>query len=128
MTRPISALFAAGAYALAASAALAQTAPAKTGDTAKGKALIDGAGMTLYWYDRDSAGTSNCYGVCANNWPPFNAPADAKPAGDWTVVTRKDGARQWAFRGKPLYTFYKDGDPGDAKGDGVNNVWHIAAP
>ena len=122
------ALFAIGVYALTGCAALAQTAPAKTGDTSKGKALVDGAGMTLYWYDRDSAGTSNCVEACANNWPPFKAPADAKAPADWTVVTRKDGGRQWAYKGKPLYTFYKDGDPGDAKGDGLNNVWHIAAP
>ena len=128
MPKAVTALLAIGISALAVSAAVAQTAPAKAADTSKGKALVDGAGMTLYQYDRDSTGTSNCNGVCANNWPPFNAPADAKPSGDWTVVTRKDGGKQWAFRGKPLYTFYKDGDPGDAKGDGVNNVWHIAAP
>ena len=54
--------------------------------------------------------------------------ADAKPSGDWTVVTRKDGGKQWAYKGKPLYTFHKDAKPGDATGDGVNNVWHIAAP
>lgn len=128
MPKTVSALLAIGIAALAASAALAQTAPAKTADTAKGKALVDGAGMTLYRYDRDSTGASNCNGVCANNWPPFKAPADAKASGDWTVITRKDGGKQWAFKGKPLYTFYKDGDPGDAKGDGVNDVWHIAAP
>lgn len=109
-------------------AAFAQSAPAKIGDTAKGKALVDGAGMTLYTFDRDSSGTSNCNGVCLNNWPPLKAPADAKPSGDWTVVTRGDGGKQWAYKGKPLYTFYKDGNPGDAGGDGVNNVWHIAVP
>ncbi|MFZ1921715.1 MAG: hypothetical protein WBD53_17620 [Xanthobacteraceae bacterium] len=31
------------------------------------------------------------------------------------------------IRVKPLYTFYNDGDPGDAKGDGVNNAWHRGA-
>ena len=128
MLNPVSALLAAALCALTLSTALAQTAPAKTGDTPKGKALVDGAGMTLYWYDRDNSGTSNCNGVCANNWPPFHAAADAKPAGDWTIVTRKDGGKQWAYKGKPLYTFYNDADPGDAKGDGVNNVWHLAAP
>ena len=124
----VSALFATAFAALTLSAALAQTVPAKTGDTAKGKALVDGAGMTLYWYDRDRAGASDCNGVCANNWPPFHAAADAKPAGEWTVITRKDGGKQWAYKGKPLYTFYHDVDPGDAKGDGVNNVWHVATP
>jgi predicted lipoprotein with Yx(FWY)xxD motif len=110
------------------SAALAQDAPAKIGDTAKGNALVDGAGMTLYTFDRDTSGTSNCNGVCLNNWPPLKAVADAKPSGDWTVITRGDGSKQWAYKGKPLYTFYKDGNPGDTGGDGVNNIWHIATP
>ena len=117
-----------GIYSLVTVTALAQGGPAKVGDTAKGKALMDGAGMTLYSFDRDSAGASNCAGACANTWPPFNAAADAKPSGDWTVIARKDGGRQWAYKGKPLYTYYHDENPGDVKGDGVNNAWHIAAP
>jgi predicted lipoprotein with Yx(FWY)xxD motif len=121
-------LFAVAALMLALGGAVAQTVPAKVGDTSKGKALIDGAGMTLYIFDRDSSGTSNCSGSCANTWPPFNAPAGAQPSSDWTIVARKDGSKQWAYKGKPLYTYYHDGDPGDAKGDGVNNVWHIAKP
>ena len=128
MRKFISTLLAVGIFSVVASAAPAQTAPAKVADTSKGKALVEGAGMTLYRFDRDTSGTSNCYGTCANNWPAFGAPADAKPSGDWTVVTRKDGKGQWAYRGQPLYTFYKDGNPGDANGDGVNNVWHIATP
>jgi predicted lipoprotein with Yx(FWY)xxD motif len=114
--------------ALGSAAVLAQSAPAKIAETSKGKALVDGAGMTLYTFDRDTTGTSNCNGVCPNNWPPFKVAADAKPSGDWTIVTRSDGGKQWAYKGNPLYTFYKDSNPGDATGDGVNNVWHIAAP
>jgi predicted lipoprotein with Yx(FWY)xxD motif len=108
-------------------AALAQTAPAKPADTAKGKALVDAKGMTLYTFDRDAAGKSNCNGPCASTWPPLAA-ADAKPSGDWSIVTRDDGSKQWAYKTKPLYTFNKDAKPGDVAGDGVNNVWHIAAP
>ena len=121
-------VFVAAVLMLALGGADAQTTPAKVGDTSKGKALIDGAGMTLYMFDRDSSGASNCNGACANTWPPFSAAADAKPSSDWTIVTRKDGSKQWAYKGKPLYTYYHDGDPGDAKGDGVNDVWHIARP
>ena len=109
-------------------AALAQSAPAMPGDTAKGKALVDGKGMTLYVFDRDTTGKSNCNGQCATNWPPLAAAADAKAAGDWSIVTREDGSKQWAYKGKPLYAFAKDTKAGDATGDGVNNVWHIAAP
>ena len=117
----VAALISAGAVAQAMQ-------PAKTVDTSKGKALADQKGMTLYTFDRDAAGKSNCNGPCAQNWPPLIAAADAKAAGDWTVVTREDGAKQWAFKGKPLYTWSKDTKAGDVTGDGFNNVWRIATP
>jgi len=128
MRTSITAAIVAGILAICVGAALAQTAPAKTADTAKGKALVDAKGMTLYIFDRDATGKSNCDGACATKWPPLKAAADAKPSGDWTVVTRDDGGKQWAYKGKPLYLFAKDTRPGDVTGDGVNSVWHIAAP
>ena len=128
MRTSITAAIVAGILAICVGAALAQTAPAKTADTAKGKALVDAKGMTLYIFDRDATGKSNCDGACATKWPPLKAAADAKPSGDWTVVTRDDGGKQWAYKGKPLYLFAKDTRPGDVAGDGVNSVWHIAAP
>jgi len=128
MRTSITAAIVAGILAICVGAAPAQTAPAKTADTAKGKALVDAKGMTLYIFDRDATGKSNCDGACATKWPPLKAAADAKPSGDWTVVTRDDGGKQWAYKGKPLYLFAKDTRPGDVTGDGVNSVWHIAAP
>jgi len=128
MRKSMTALIVVSAMIVLNGAAFAENLPAKTANTAKGVALVDGAGMTLYTFDRDSGNASNCNGTCANNWPPFQAPADATPPTDWSVVTRGDGGRQWAHKGKPLYTFYKDGKAGDANGDGVNNVWHIATP
>lgn len=114
---------------IAASAALAQTAaPAKVADTSKGKALVDAKGMTLYTFDRDTAGKSACNGQCAQNWPPLMAAANASASGDWSVVTRDDGSKQWAYKGKPLYLWVKDTKPGEVTGDGVNNVWHVAMP
>jgi len=114
---------------LTASVALAQTAqPAKVADTSRGKALVDAKGMTLYVFDRDTAGKSACTGQCAQNWPPLAAPTNAQASGDWTIVTRDDGSKQWAYKGKPLYTWAKDTKPGDVTGDGINNVWHIAQP
>jgi predicted lipoprotein with Yx(FWY)xxD motif len=128
MRQPMSVFLTAGVLALGITAALAQSAPATTADTSKGKALVDGKGMTLYIFDKDTAGTSNCNDQCAINWPPLMAAADAKPSGQWTVVTRKDGGKQWAYKGLPVYAFHKDTKAGDVTGDGVNNVWHIAAP
>jgi predicted lipoprotein with Yx(FWY)xxD motif len=84
--------------------------------------------MTLYIFDRDSAGKSACNGPCATNWPPLMAAADAKPAGNWTTIKRDDGKMQWAYKGKPVYTWIKDTKAGETTGDGVNSVWHIAKP
>lgn len=127
MTRKMVSI-AAGALLLSAMAALAQTAPATVGDTSKGKALVDAKGMTLYVFDRDTTGASNCNGQCAVNWPPLLAAAGDAGSGQWTVIARADQSKQWAYKGRPTYTFSKDTKPGDVKGDGVNGVWHIAAP
>lgn len=109
--------------------ATAQTraAPAVVAETGKGKALVDAKGMTLYTFDKDAAGKSACNGPCAQNWPPLMATSASGPA-NWTAVTRDDGAKQWAYMGKPVYTWAKDTKAGDTTGDGFNNVWHIARP
>ncbi len=104
----------------------APMAPAKVADGT----LVGPNSMTLYVFDKDAAGSgkSVCNGPCAANWPPLMADASAKPSGDFSVITRDDGARQWAYKGKPLYYWAKDQKPGDKTGDGVNNVWHVARP
>ena len=99
--------------------------PLKVQKTSMGNVLTDPKGMTLYTFDKDTSGKSNCNGECAEYWPPVNAKADAKPVGDLTVITRDDGTKQWADGGKPLYTYVKDKQPGDVTGDKVNNVWHV---
>ncbi len=107
-----------------ASLASAQQAPAM----AKDGALVGPNQMTLYTFDKDSDGKSACNGPCAKNWPPMLAKDTDKAAGDWTLITRDDGAKQWAYKGKPLYFWVKDTQPGDRTGDGVNQVWHTAKP
>jgi predicted lipoprotein with Yx(FWY)xxD motif len=60
-------------------------------------------------------------------WPPFTAPADAKPTGDWSLITRPGGAKQWAYKTRPLYTFSKDTGAGQTAGNGYDgNTWHLA--
>ena len=116
--------------AIAFSAVTAQAAaPAMTAETAKGPALVDAKSMTLYTFDKDMGGKSMCNGPCAANWPALTAASGSAASGDWTTVTRDDGTMQWAYKGKPLYTFAKDTKPGDTTGDGfLNGAWHIAKP
>ena len=94
-----------------------------------GGMLVGPNGMTLYTFDRDAAGSgkSVCNGPCASAWPPLMASDSDKPMGDYMVITRDDGKKQWAMKGKPLYYWAKDTKPGDKTGDGVaNNSWHVA--
>lgn len=116
--------------AIAFSAVAAQAAaPAMTAQTAKGPALVDAKSMTLYTFDKDMGGKSMCNGPYAANWPALMAASGSAVSGDWTIVTRDDGTMQWAYKGKPLYTFAKDTKPGDIIGDGfLNGAWHIAKP
>ncbi|HEY9010172.1 MAG TPA: hypothetical protein VIN06_04095 [Devosia sp.] len=88
--------------------------------------LTDANGMTLYTYDKDTAGVTNCYDKCAQNWPPLIADASAAAEGDFTLVDRTDGTKMWAYKGMPLYLWVKDMKPGDTTGDGVGEVWHTA--
>ena len=119
---------ASGIACLAALAALAQTVAPTSGETVKGQALVDLNGMTLYVFDRDGNGKSNCNGQCAVSWLPLIADTDAQASGSFSFITRDDGRKQWAYKGKPLYTWANDKKPGDATGDGVNKVWHVASP
>jgi len=90
---------------------------------------VDHNGMTLYTFDKDANGKSVCNADCAKNWPPLIVKKDDEaPKDKWTHVTRDDGSMQWAYDGKPLYTFVKDKKAGDKTGDGVKDVWHIAKP
>jgi predicted lipoprotein with Yx(FWY)xxD motif len=92
--------------------------------------LTGNNGMTLYTFDKDSTGSgkSVCNGQCAINWPPLLASDTDKPQGDYSIITRDDGKKQWARQGKPLYFWIKDSKPGDVTGNGVQNVWHTITP
>lgn len=93
--------------------------------------LTDSKGMTLYVWDNDltAPGKSLCVGVCVLSWPPFLAADDAKPTGDYTLVVRDDGKKQWAYKGRPLYLWVNDNKPGDRTGDGFRGgIWHLVQP
>jgi predicted lipoprotein with Yx(FWY)xxD motif len=114
--------------AIALGSALILAGCAGTPAKMDGGTLTGATGMTLYTFDRDTAGNgkSVCNGPCAANWPPLMASETAKAAGEYTIITRDDGKKQWALKGKPLYYWAKDQKPGDRTGDGFNNIWHVA--
>jgi predicted lipoprotein with Yx(FWY)xxD motif len=108
---------------LASLAAIAADAPAKPANGV----LVAANGMTVYTFDKDMAnsGKSACNGPCATLWPPLMATAADQPSGAYSIVTRDDGARQWAYKGKPLYFYQADKKAGDRSGDNFKDIWHI---
>lgn len=99
----------------------------KTG--ANGAYLVASNGMTLYTFDKDTKGVSNCSGTCASTWPSYTTTSQpSSMPQNLAVITRSDGSMQYTWKGMPLYYFSGDSKPGDMNGDGVNGVWHVAKP
>ena len=116
-------------FALVASSFTALSAYAASPVMVADGMLTGSNGMTLYTFDKDADGKSMCNGPCANNWPPLYAMDSDKASGDFGIITRDDGKKQWALKGKPLYYWSKDQKPGDKTGDGfLNGAWHVAKP
>ncbi len=112
-------------------AELVQTATA----TVSGKSetiLTDTRGMTLYYFDPDTATKIACSGSCASVWPPLLATADTVTGAPGLTVTFSvlNGAngKQVLGNGHPLYTYSADKAPGDTKGNGLFGKWHVATP
>lgn len=94
--------------------------------TSKGKILTDFSGRSLYIFDKDSKGISNCTGSCTAVWPPFSVGSfPSNLPENLTAIQRSDGSMQLAWKEKPLYFYASDQSPGDVNGDGVNGVWHL---
>ena len=92
-------------------------------------ATANASGMTLYTFAKDSGDKSMCNDKCATNWPPLKVMDGEKAEGKWTQIKRDDGSMQWAYDGKPLYTFVKDKKAGDMTGDGkMDGAWKVAKP
>lgn len=123
-------IVAAAVLAVAASGyAVAQTPTTPAAVHVSNGMFTDAKGMTLYTFDNDKEpNKSACTGNCLNNWPVLKAEATDKDMGDWKVIARDDGTKQWAYKGKPLYYFAMDKAAGDKLGDGRGMVWHIAKP
>lgn len=97
-----------------------------------GKYLVDGKGMTLYTFKKDSPGKSACTGPCVEKWPLYYADTLRIPDGvkseDFGAITREDGKRQRTYKGRPLYYYVGDKRAGDMTGQGMGGVWYIVKP
>jgi predicted lipoprotein with Yx(FWY)xxD motif len=118
------------ASAPAASAPAAQSATVMTASSDLGTILVDGQGMTLYLFTKDTQGSgeSTCEGECLAAWPALLGEPKAGDGVNQTLlgsITRSDGTTQASYNGWPLYYWVKDSAPGDTTGQGVNKVWWV---
>jgi predicted lipoprotein with Yx(FWY)xxD motif len=73
----------------------------------------DPDGRTLFTSAADAPGVSKCVDACAKEFQPLVAAKGSKAGGDWTLIKRTDGGRQWAYQGQPLYTWVQEQEPGE---------------
>ena len=95
--------------------------------------LVDGKGISLYLFTKDSPGTTTCYGNCASVWPPLlttgkPVAGNGVDASKFGTITRTDGTTQVTYNGWPLYYYVKDHQYGDTTGQGVGSVWYLVSP
>jgi predicted lipoprotein with Yx(FWY)xxD motif len=88
-----------------------------------GHMLTTNKGFSVYSFDADAAGKLGCTGKCLDDWKPVAAPHTAKSRGEWSIVERSPGIFQWAFRGKPLYTYAEEKRTRSMTGSDVPG-WH----
>ena len=96
--------------------------------------LVDGKGITLYYFTADKGGTVACTGACLQNWPPLLLPSGtSSPSGDSGVTGKlatvsNPVGTQVSYNGWPLYYYVKDKDNGDTYGQNVGGKWFVVTP
>ncbi|HVY46508.1 MAG TPA: hypothetical protein VHB21_11545 [Minicystis sp.] len=122
--------------ALAAAKPAARAATVTTARTGLGQIIVDGRGRSLYLFEKDAHGRSNCSGLCASYWPPLLTSGTSK-AGRGVKATllgsvrRADGTRQVTYAGHPLYFFSGDAKRGQTNGEGLKDFgagWYVLTP
>jgi predicted lipoprotein with Yx(FWY)xxD motif len=87
--------------------------------------LANQEGMTLYTFDQDDPGVSNCHGGCLSVWPAVIVESGIEVESPYSLTQRDDGQMQLMLNDEPLYLFVGDKKQGDIRGDNLQNVWHI---
>jgi predicted lipoprotein with Yx(FWY)xxD motif len=102
------------------------SAVSEMSDPTKGTYLTNTKGVTLYTFDNDQSGVSNCTGTCAQLWPPYTTKTvPTTLPSNISTLQRADGTTQYSWNGMPLYYYSKDVKAGDISGDGIGGVWHL---
>ncbi|MFG3393830.1 SCO0930 family lipoprotein [Streptomyces parvus] len=103
-------------------------------DPELGDIVVDGRGMTVYRFTKDSAWPMKtaCTGECLKKWPVVAPMAknavDGVTTKGFVTFDRPDGIKQQTLDCWPIYTFAGDKKPGDTNGQGVGGTWYAVSP
>jgi predicted lipoprotein with Yx(FWY)xxD motif len=127
-----------GAPAASATTTMSTTGSATISSrmTSLGQVLVDGNGMTIYLFEKDTGTTSMCDSSCAKFWPPVTTSGAPKAGSGVTAAKlgttkRADGTTEVTYNGHPLYLYTGDKSPGDVTGQGLNAfgaLWYVVSP
>ncbi len=112
----------------------ADGAEMKVASSSVGQIVVDGKGMSLYFFTKDvkDSGTSACTEACLAAWPILTTTSDAPTVDGVTgtvgTIASPDGKKHVTLNGMPLYYYAKDKAPGDVTGQGVGGVWYLVSP
>lgn len=106
----------------------------KTGDSQFGQVLFDGDDQAVYYFDKETSSESECYGACAEAWPPVLTEGDPRAGqgaqgGKLGTTERDDGTTQVTYGGRPLY--YYDEPAGEVRChnvSGFGGLWLAVQP
>lgn len=104
-------------------------------DSEFGRVVANGKGEALYLFDKERRPRSQCYGACAEAWPPVltkgkpraGAGTDASLLG---TAKRRNGKLQVTYAGRPLY-YYVGDSPGTIlchDVDEFGGTWLVVQP
>ncbi len=105
-----------------------------TATSSLGTIVVDGHGMTVYFYSKDVKGSakSACTGGCLALWPAVRASSGTPKVDGVTgtvgTITRDDGTLQVTVSGMPVYSYAQDSKAGDVNGEGIDNLWYAVGP
>jgi predicted lipoprotein with Yx(FWY)xxD motif len=93
--------------------------------------VVTRRGLSLYTLSAERRGRFICVDAsCLSLWRPLVVARGTRPTGAPSLgtVRRPNGKTQVTYRGRPLYTFTEDTEPGEVNGEGFRDVgvWHAA--
>lgn len=118
----------------ASPAAANPAADLKTFGSPLGAIVVDGKGMTVYAFGKDTPGssTSACVGACVSLWPAVTTtsatPSVQGVTGQVGTAPTAGGGKQVTLDGHRLYTFSGDSGSGQLNGQGYQHIWWVVSP